>query len=164
MKALLLVSVLFAAAPIRAQSKLDLKIGERAKQMSCPAPSEEDPVTLNVRSIVEGDSIGIVMKVALAPGWHIYAYVPPTLPYIPIDQILQLPENVKGAGEWKKTEPQGSAEDPGVLMYENEAVFTRKAVKLSRGETGVIKAGLYYQTCNLRQCLPPREKTFDVPY
>lgn len=159
---LIFLFFLFPVLSASAQSKFDTKIAEAAKQMACPPPGEQDPVSLNVKSIVDGDSIGIVVKVALAPGWHIYAYVPPTLPYIAIDQILQLPEKVKAVGEWQKSEPEGSADDPGVLMYENEAVFIRKAVKLSPNEAGVIRAGLYYQTCNSRQCLPPREKTFDV--
>ena len=63
----------------------------------------------------------------------------------------------------EKTEPEGSSDGPVVLIYENEAVFIHKAVKLAPVKTGgVIKAGLYYQTCNLWQCLPPKEKVFDL--
>lgn len=161
---LIFIVFLFSAAGVSAQSTLDVRIAEMAKHMTCPAPYEEDPVTLNVKTVVEGDSIGIIMKVAMAPGWHIYAYVPKTQPYIAIDQILELPEKVKAIGEWRKTEPEGSVDDPGVLMYEDEAVFVRRAVRAKGQGTGVIKAGLYYQTCNSRQCLPPQEKTFDVRY
>ena len=163
MKFFLLVT-LFPVLSANAQSRLDVKIKERSKQMVCPKPDENNPVTLDAQSVSEKDSIAVIVKVAMAPGWHIYAYVPDTQPYIPIDQILQLPENMKSVGEWIKTEPETSSDDPGVLIYKDEAVFIHKVVKSSKRNAGVIKAGLYYQTCNLRQCLPPREKTFELRY
>lgn len=159
------LAVLFSSLYAGAQSKLDAKIRETATHLICPQPDEREPVTLNAQSVNEGDSIAVIVKVSMAPGWHIYAYVPPTQPYIPIDQILYLPEGIKAIGEWKKTEPESSSDDPGVLIYEKEAVFIHKAVKLSPAKTGaLIKAGLYYQTCNLRQCLPPKEITFELKY
>ena len=161
----LLFAILFTAHFASAQSRLDKKISVRVKQIVCPMPDESNPVTLNAQSVTDKDSIAIIVKVSVAPGWHIYAYVPSTQPYIAIDQILQLPENFKAVGEWKKTEPSASSDDPGVLIYENEAVFIHKAVKLSHAKTdGILKAGLYYQTCNLRQCLPPKEKTLTLKY
>lgn len=164
MKIILLV-ILFPVLSAKAQSKLDKKIMVAAKHLTCPQADEREPVTLNAQSVNEGDSIAVIVKVSIAPGWHIYAYVPPTQPYIPIDQILYLPEGIKAIGEWKKTEPGSSSDDPGVLIYEKEAVFIHKAVKLSPAKTGaIIKAGLYYQTCNLRQCLPPKEITFELKY
>jgi hypothetical protein len=162
MKTFLFV-ILMPVLSASAQSKLDIKIKEAAKQMVSPQPDERNPVSLNAQTVNEGDSIAIIVKALLAPGWHIYAYVPSSQPYIPIDQILHLPEDIKAVGQWKKSEPETSSDDPGVLIYENEAVFIHKAVRLSTVRTGgVIKAGLYYQTCNLRQCLPPKEKIFDL--
>jgi len=160
-----LLAILIQALSANAQSKLDVKISEATKHMVCPLPDEMNPVTLNAQSVNEGDSIGIIVKVAMAPGWHIYAYVPSGQPYIAIDQILQVPENCKTVGEWKKTEPSASSDAPGVLIYEEEAVFIHKLVKLPQAKMdGIVKAGLYYQTCNLRQCLPPRGKTFELRY
>lgn len=164
MKAVFL-ALLFSALCAGAQSKLDVKIRETARLLSCPQPDEQNPVTLNAQSVREGDSIAIIVKALMAPGWHIYAYVPPTQPYIAIDQILRLPENIRAVGDWKKTQPSASADDPGVLIYEQEAVFIHKAVKLSAAPSEeVIRAGLYYQTCNLRQCLPPEEKVFEIKF
>lgn len=158
------LALLFPVVSASAQSGFDVKIMEAAKHIACPQPDERTPVTLNAQSVNEGDSVAIIVKVSIAPGWHIYAYVPSTQPYIAIDHILQLPENVRTVGEWKKTEPEVSSSDPGVLIYKDEAVFIHKAVKLPRGAGGLIKAGLYYQTCDLRQCLPPKERTFDLKY
>ena len=162
MKLIFLV-LLFPVLSASAQSRFDQKITEAAKHMVCPQPDESNPVTLNVRSVNDGDSIGIIVKVALAPGWHIYAYVPPIEPYIAIDHILQLPQNVKVIGDWQKSEPSALSDNPGVLIYENDALFIHKAVKLQEVKAkGTMKAGLYYQTCNLRQCLPPNEKTIEL--
>ncbi|MGN6419540.1 MAG: hypothetical protein ACTHMC_18715 [Pseudobacter sp.] len=38
---------------------------------------------------MEKDSVAVIVKAALAPGWHIYQFVPSTLPYIPIDCIIK---------------------------------------------------------------------------
>ncbi|MGN6399804.1 MAG: protein-disulfide reductase DsbD domain-containing protein [Flavisolibacter sp.] len=162
MKIFLLV-ILLPALSASAQSKLDIKVQEAANHLTCLPPNESNPVTINVQAVNEGDSMAVIVKASMAPGWHIYAYVPSTQPYITIEQILHLPENIKAVGQWQKTEPEASSDEPGVLIYEDEAVFIHKAVKLSPTKTrGVIKAGLYYQTCNLRQCLPPKEKIFEL--
>jgi hypothetical protein len=161
---LLIFAILFPIFSVNGQPGFDKKIAQTAKQLTCVQPDEKNPVTLNAQLVTEGDSLAIIVKATIAPGWHIYAYVPQTEPYIMIDPILKLPENIKAIGEWKKTEPEASSIDKGVLIYENEAVFIHKAVKLTNAPGGLIKTGLYYQTCNLRQCLPPDEKTFELKY
>lgn len=148
-----------------AMAQLDVKIAKVVKDLNCSLPSEQNPVTLNAAVVTDKDSLAIVVKVSLAPGWHIYEYVPDNMPYIAIERILQLPADIKAVGSWIKTEPNTSANDPGVLIYDHEAVFIQKAVKASGAKSGgTLKAGLYYQTCNLRQCLQPREKTFELKY
>lgn len=148
-----------------ARAQLNVKIAKVVKDLNCPLPGEQNPVTLNAALVSDKDSLAIVVKVSLAPGWHIYEYVPDNMPYIAIERILQLPVKVKTVGSWIKTEPATSANDPGVLIYENEAVFIHKAVKSKVAKSGgMIKAGLYYQTCNLRQCLQPKEETFELKY
>jgi DsbC/DsbD-like thiol-disulfide interchange protein len=164
MKAIL-TALLFPVLFANAQSGFDKKIADAAKQLKCEVPGEQTPVTLNAQTIDAGDSLAIIVKVAIAPGWHIYSYVPDNMPYIPIDHILQLPDNVRAVGKWQATtEPSTTVNDPGVLIYETEAVFIQKAVKTAGAKTGKINAGLYYQTCNLRQCLQPVEKTFELGY
>ncbi len=148
-----------------AQNKFDAKISESARQLSCPVPNERNPVTLNAQLVIEKDSIAVIVKASIAPGWHIYAYVPSNLPYIKMDHILELPDNVRAVGKWQNTRPTSSANDPGVLIYEQTAVFIQKTVRSSAARPGgVIKAGLYYQTCNLRQCLPPVEKKIELSF
>jgi hypothetical protein len=157
--------LLFPVLRVSAQSRLDAKIMEAARQLTCLQPGERNPVMLNAQLVKEGDSMAVIVKAAMAPGWHIYAYVPATLPYIAIGHVLELPGNCQSVGEWQKPEAQAYADDPGVLIYEDEAVFIHKLVKLHGSNTGgAIRAGLYYQTCNLRQCLPPSEKIFELKF
>ena len=141
-----------------AQSSFDRKIMEAVKQMKCADPSNEQPVTLNAGLIEEKDSMAVIVKAQLAPGWHVYQYVPASMPYIPIDHILKLPEGIKAVGKWNESSPFPSADDKGVLIYENEAWFVQKLIRLAAVQPGtIIQVGLYYQTCDLHQCLPPVE-------
>lgn len=77
-----------------AQSAFDRKIAEALKIMKCAEPSDERPVTLNAGLLHDKDSTAVILKVQMAPGWHIYQYVPASMPYISIDQILKLPEGI----------------------------------------------------------------------
>lgn len=157
--------IFFPVLTSECQSGFDARIAAAAKQLTCFPPDEQNPVSLNAQLVSEGDSIAIILKVSMAPGWHIYAYVPSTQPYIAIDQILQLPGNVKAVGGWTRTEPETSSADVGVLIYDDQALFIHKAVRSAHQRSGnIIRTGLYYQTCNLRQCLPPVEKIFELKY
>lgn len=159
----LLIVLLFTRLCVYAQSGFDKKITQAAKQLYCATPTEQTPVTINARTLTENDSIAVIVKVNIAPGWHIYQYVPPTLPYIPLEHILKPSEGIQAVGTWQITKPFSSVTDAGVLVYENNALFVHKLVRSAGEKTkGVIHTGLYYQTCNLQQCLPPDEKTFDL--
>jgi len=144
-----------------AQSTFDKKIAAEVKQLECTAPDNENPVTLNAKLVLEKDSIAVIVKVQMATGWHIYQYVPSTMPYIPIEHILKLPKGLEAVGKWEASKPFPSANDPGVLIYENNAVFIHKVFRKAAA-IDIIQAGLYYQTCDLRQCLPPVEKIFQL--
>lgn len=146
---------------VYAQSGLDKKIASALKQLNCAEPSEQNPVTVNAVLAVEGDSIAVVVKTLIAAGWHTYQYVPANAPYIPIELILNLPEKATAAGRWQMSPSVPSTTDHGVLIYEKEAWFVRK-VWYPAGTAGKIQTGIYYQCCDLRQCLPPTEKTIDL--
>ena len=162
MKGLLLILMLpvFSA---HAQQSFEKKISEAARTLLCDPPDEKHPVTLKAKLVIEKDSVAVIVKAALAPGWHVYQFVPSSLPYIPIEHVLQFPETLTAVGTWIRTDPMTSVDDPGVLIYEKEAVFIHKAVRKEAGKAkGFVRAGLYYQTCNLNQCLPPVEEVFEL--
>ncbi|GAO43019.1 protein-disulfide reductase DsbD domain-containing protein [Flavihumibacter petaseus] len=158
----ILIALLLASLSASAQSELGKKVSDAVQQMKMDPPAVQDPVALRAGTVISGDSIAYIVKVALAPGWHIYSYVPDNQPYIPIEHVLQLPENIRAVGKWEKTKPTASVNDPGVLLYEKEAVFVQKAVKVAGAKPGKTVVGLYYQACDLRQCLRPVEKTVEL--
>jgi len=164
----LIIAFLLQIVSARAQNTTSFrqKIAVAVSVLKCEDPDEQHPVTLNAELInaVGSDSVAIIIKARIAPGWHIYAYVPSTMPYIVSEYIVKPDANVKLAGDWEKSKPTPTMMDKGVLIYEKEAVFIHKLIKKSGSATGSISAGLYYQTCNLRQCLPPIEKTFELKY
>ncbi len=145
-----------------AQSSFDKKIVQAISQLKCAEPSDETPVTLKAGLVHDKDSTAVIVKVQMANGWHIYQYVPANMPYIAIDHILRLPEGLKAVGKWNVSPPLPSIHDKGVLIYENQAWFVHKVLRTAALKAhSVIKAGLYYQTCDLRQCLPPVEQVFE---
>lgn len=160
---ILLVAFLFPVLAANAQRSFDKKIEEAAKQLQCDPPTQIEPVSINAQLVTDNDSVAIIVKASIAPGWHIYSYVPSNLPYIQLENKLELPKDLHAVGSWNKTQPRMSFNDPGVLQYETEAIFIQKAIKVQGAkEQGKIKAGLYYQTCNLRQCLQPMGKMIDL--
>lgn len=164
MKQFVFIFFLLPVLNAAAQTGFDARIAEAAKALTCAVPEGRTPVTLNAGLLQEKDSIAIIVKVLIAPGWHIYEYVPQDLPYIPNEYILELPPTVRPVGSWIKPRPSTYANDPGVLVYETEAVFVHKAMRSAANINGVIRTGLYYQTCDLRQCLPPEEKIIDLKF
>lgn len=153
------VLFLFLLAPLaRAQSTLDKQITKAVAALVCEEPTEREPVTLNATLVSAGDSLAVVVKVNMATGWHIYQHVPGNAPYVPLEHVLKLPKGLTAAGKWQVSKPLPYVSDPGVLIHEEEAWFVQKLTgKAAAGST--ITTGLYYQTCDHRQCLPPVEKT-----
>lgn len=147
------------------EESFDQQIARLADSLKCSIPDEENPVMLNAQLVSsnKGDSIAVIVKVSMASGWHLYAYVPPNLPYITTELLLESNADLNVAGEWKKSSPIASTTDIGVLIYEDVAIFTRKLAKGSK-TPGKITTGLYYQTCNLQQCLPPTERKLELAY
>lgn len=169
MKWTLLIACLLQVSLVRAQSakpNFGQKIDNAVRTLICIDPDEQNPVSLNTQLVgIEGsDSIAVIVKIRIAPGWHIYAYVPATMPYVATECIVKPDANAKVAGSWEKSTPFATVREHGVLIYENEAVFIQRLTKASNTTTGTINAGLYYQTCNLRQCLPPVEKVMELRY
>lgn len=157
----LLLLIISTGLCTKAQSVFDKKITNAVNQLSCKAPDAEEPVTLNAGIVTEKDSLAVIVKVRMATGWHIYNFVPSNLPYIATEPILKLPEGIRASGKWDTSKPSAYSNDPGVLIFENEAWFVQKAIQQPDAR-GLIQAGLYYQTCDLNQCLPPVEKILDL--
>lgn len=169
MKWFLLFLCMLQAGFLTAQTTdngFDKRIARAADSLVCAEPDEERPVTLNAKLVADhgGDSVAVIIKACLAPGWHIYAYVPENMPYILTECLLQSDANAKPVGTWSKSIPKTSTTDKGVMIYEDVALFTHKLKKTFTSVQGKIGTGLYYQTCNLQQCLPPVETKIELTY
>ncbi|WP_298709924.1 protein-disulfide reductase DsbD domain-containing protein [Chitinophaga sp.] len=162
MRSVLFLLLLLPAAAF-CQSRFDEKIRKEAAALKCPPPEEARPVTVNAMLVTDNDSLAVVVKTAILPGWHIYAFVPDNQPYIQLDPILEAPASLRKAGAWIKSEPMPSMTDPGVLIYEDQALFVQKFARTDKAG-GKIKAGLYFQCCDIKQCLPPDETTVQLTF
>lgn len=134
------------------------KVDKVISDLEVQSPSPSDPVSL-ASKVIWNDSktqIAVVVKVKVLQGWHIYSYVPDTQPYIQSSMILELPEGISAITEW--TKPDSYPFEDNIFVYEGEVSFVRYFTVKEVILKAKIKAGLHYQTCDLRQCLPPDTK------
>lgn len=169
MRWLLILFCVLQAGFLKAQTagkSFDEQISSAANSLVCPIADEQKPVTLNAKLVydIKSDSVAVIVKANIAEGWHVYAFVPENQPYIVTECLLEPDANAKPAGTWIKSVPKASTTDKGVFIYEDTAIFIRKLKKTSKTVKGKIITGLYYQTCNLRQCLPPAEEKIELDY
>jgi hypothetical protein len=105
----------------------------------------------------------LLLKVKLLKNWHIYSYVPRESPFIQSQLSLILPSGIKLEGDWKSSAAKPMPGDPGVMIYEEEASFVQElsvAANFVKGSKGTIS--LYYQACDVSQCLPPDTLTKEI--
>lgn len=135
------------------------KVEAFANKLEAFECNELDPLSLNAGIVWSDDKtqLAIVMKANLLHGWHIYAYVPKTQPYITTELELELPKGISTIGKW--ITPLDEAYNGGVYIYHGELVFIQYCSANNYNMDEVIKCGLYYQTCDLNKCYPPETKT-----
>jgi DsbC/DsbD-like thiol-disulfide interchange protein len=143
----------------------DKMIAGSIKALPCSAPDEQAPVTVNTAlvKLPASGQMAVIIKARMAPGWHLYAYVPSDMPYIRTECLLELSPGVTAVGGWQKSRAIPSGTDRGVLLWEQEVVFVQR-LRLGKNNKGRLRAGLSYQVCDLRQCLPPADKWFDLVF
>jgi hypothetical protein len=162
----LIAGCLLLSQGVQAQpqkAKWGKRIATAIHNLECQKPDEKDPVALNAVLVKEknGSDMTVIVKTRIKRGWHLYALVPPEEPFIITEGILILPKDVTAEGDWVKTPPTLSPLDKGVFIWEQEVVFTRR-LKAQSGIKGILEAGLFYQACDWKQCLPPVEKTIKL--
>ncbi|HEX9828475.1 MAG TPA: protein-disulfide reductase DsbD domain-containing protein [Flavobacteriaceae bacterium] len=148
------------------QQDVDVKFKElvsaAAKDIAVAEPDFRNPVS--VKSHLQWNSdktlLAVMIKAKIMFGWHIYALVPKTQPYIQSKLILELPNGLTPMGDWEL--PAAFPYEQGNYTYQGEVVFIRYVKKQQPEITENIIAGLYYQTCDIKQCLPPRKETTEL--
>ncbi|MHC5114516.1 MAG: protein-disulfide reductase DsbD domain-containing protein [Planctomycetota bacterium] len=131
-----------------------------------PATTPRSPVALAAKvtpaRAATGDTVNLVLRAKMHAGWHVYAHVPATLPYIVTTMKLQLPAGVTAASGWKSPESKLSAQEAGVRYYAGDVRFERELSVAGdvRGPLEVVVV-VDYQACDSNICLPPR--TVELP-
>jgi hypothetical protein len=149
--------LLFKPAISQETPKDDLRkrAQETAVGLYVPQPDLLSPVSLNAGVVWSGDKkqVAVILKVEVLENWHIYAYVPPDQPYIQSEVRLPPIEGLIPIGEWEMPGP--FAYGDGIYIYKGSLHFIRYFSVIKTGAPKTFDVGLYYQTCDISQCLPP---------
>ena len=100
----------------------------------------------------------IVVRLKIHPGYHIYAYVAESDPFVTTQVELQLPEGWTIVGKPKLPSAK-SYNKQGTTVYEDEAIFRYEISGRGQGEA---KCTVSYQCCDAHICFPPIEKELKV--
>ena len=124
-------------------------------------PTMLDPVSIGATLLDTDDSLVkiVVLRSQILDGFHIYAYVSPKDPYINSKIGIELPEGVVNVGEMKKPSPEAYPGKDNLFVYTGKIDFIQ-SVELTKNyvKGATIKCWLYYQTCDVNMCLPPKRK------
>ena len=100
----------------------------------------------------------IVIRMKIHPGYHVYAHVSESDPYIPTSVEIALPEGFRIIGQLKRSSFRGF-NDRGTTIYEKEAIFRQEIAGEGGGDVVCI---VNFQCCDSQICMPPMEKKFTL--
>ncbi|WP_163407109.1 protein-disulfide reductase DsbD domain-containing protein [Flavobacterium ajazii] len=143
------------------QPKLKAEALEKVKSLKTEITNDLNPVEVNADVVWSEDKtqLAVVLKASINAGWHIYAFVPDTEPYVVTEVQFDVPE---GFTKCKKVEYSRSKPyDNGVYIYEDQPYFIQY-YKIDTINKGIVNAGLYFQVCDARKCYPPVLKSKEI--
>lgn len=121
------------------------------------ATDENNPVSVavGIENVANGNK-RVIIKMKIHSGYHIYANVAKSDPFIATTVEMQLPVGCQLAGELKK--PSFKAfNDNGTTIYEDEVSFIQEI-----SGAGMVKCIVGYQCCDAHICMPPVKKEFSL--
>jgi hypothetical protein len=127
-----------------------------------PEPDAEHPVVasadLSPGKLKAGGTLDLIVRVRMAPTWHIYAAVGSKGPGIPTTLSLRLPEGIEAEGDW--TYPEAHRGSDGQMIHEGAVEFRRK-LRVGRAARGTIRVSCEfgYQACDPHSCQLPTKET-----
>src|SRR5689334_16258874 len=136
--------------------------------VAVPGSAAPDPVKWSARlepaGLRAGEGGRVVLTATIEPGWHVYSMkrvegpFPTEISMAPHQALIPAGKPVQPPGE--RVRDTGFGVD--VEYYEGAVAFA-VPVKVAATATGAQKAvvAVKYQTCNTKQCLPP--KPLQVP-
>jgi len=117
-------------------------------------PTHDAPVAFAAAASREADGSGsLVVRVAIKPGWHVYAEVPDRAPYPVTTLTANLPDGARLSGDWVLPPTRPSLDDPEILVWEGDLVFEHQLLDLPAG--GPLSVDVHYQACDAGSCLAP---------
>ncbi|MCF0165194.1 MAG: hypothetical protein HUJ92_07895 [Bacteroidales bacterium] len=139
-------------------------IKPKAAPKESPVPQLADKETTELEPVIATASLNdlgngdheVVIHAKVHTGWHIYAIVSDSDPFIPTEVNISLPESCTLEGSLVRpgAKPLGTN---GTTVYEGDLVFRQKITGSGKGKVDVK---LSWQSCNDRACLTPREASF----
>ena len=131
----------------------------QAAPEAAPEPDAQHPVVaaaeLSPLRSRAGESSVIIVRVKLAPAWHIYAAEGSNGPGVSTALKLKLPEGVEADGQWSYPKPVLGSDDQKI--YEGMVEFRRKLRVRPDAAVGPVSVTceLGYQACDPVSCRPP---------
>jgi len=121
--------------------------------------SDTNPVSIATGVVDKGSGRKeVIVKIKIHPGYHLYANVSRSDPFIKTDVKIDVPDKYKAVGKMK-TPPFRSYNKSGTTIYEDEVTFSYEVEGSGAGEAACI---ISYQCCDGHICFPPDERTFVV--
>lgn len=110
-----------------------------------------------VAGVFDKETDEVVLKVAIHDGFHIYAIVDQTDPFITTTVSLELPEGVKADGNLIRPQMKGTANN--TAYYVGNVEFRQKVT----GDIGGVATWtIRFQCCDNSVCLTPETRTVKV--
>ncbi len=149
----------FLAAPEPLLETLRHRRPSPTADEAVPEPDARHPVVATAELAPatghRGQSWVIIIRVKLAPAWHIYAAEGPNGSGIPTTLELRLPDAIEADGQWSY--PKAILGSDGQMIYEGALEFRRKLRVRPDAAAGPISVACEfgYQACNPVSCHPP---------
>ena len=133
---------------------VDRPRAKRAEPREELMPTAFDPIdaVLEVETLGEG-KLALTVRVEVFPGWHTYAFAPPTSAYRPMTLALKLPDGLARVGAWERPPSRPDPKNPELRLL--EGAFSFRCEVEGSAKSGEIVCKVGYQVCDERKCLPP---------
>lgn len=132
-------------------------------KVQVPQVSDAEPVVfravLRKVNTPNGPTVRLIVKSKIRQGWHIYAHVPETAPYVQTKLDVSEVSNLRASGNWERSASEPSLEDAAVLIWEDEAVIWRDYSEIEKEETSSLRLKVSYQACDANRCFAPKTIT-----
>ena len=137
-----------------------VRLAKKDKSVESKKPTSKDPLTTDdknpVRLLAKSETLPngnrmVSLRLRIHPGYHIYARVADSDPFVATTVEFRLPEGVEAVGEMQR--PSGKVyNSAGTVVYEGEIEFRQEV-----SGQGTVTCAINYQCCNDQICMPPAE-------